>query len=110
TTTVTIRPIGGYGDFVDASAGWSGDDRALMADASDVSNSATPPTGGSITWTIAGLAAGEYGIYAYAVAPESPASQATTSAVTGAVEGQQVCSGAWSGSPHVLGVSFAKHT
>ena len=44
-----------------------------MADASDVSNTSTPPTGGLITWTIAGLAAGEYAIYTYAVAPDSPA-------------------------------------
>jgi hypothetical protein len=109
-TSVTITPTGGYGDFVDNTQMWPGDDRLLMADASDVSNLGVPPNGGLITWTISGLSAGNYTIYTYALAPDFPATYTTTVNVTGAPEGAQVCTGAWAGSPHVLGVSYARHT
>ncbi|MDZ4774451.1 MAG: hypothetical protein SGI72_15090 [Planctomycetota bacterium] len=109
-TSVTITPTGGYGDFYDNSQLWTGDDRALMADASDIANLAVTPSGGLITWVIAGLQAGNYTIYTYALAPDFPATYQTTVDVTGAPEGAQTCTGAWSGSPHVLGVSYAKHT
>ncbi|MBL8860223.1 MAG: hypothetical protein JNL28_17070 [Planctomycetes bacterium] len=109
-TSVTIQPSGGYGDFYDNSQAWPGDDRNLMADASDVANLAVPPSGGLITWTISGLSAGKYTIFTYALAPDFPASYTTTVEVTGAVEGAQTTGGVWSGSPHVLGVSYARHT
>jgi hypothetical protein len=81
-----------------------------MADASDVANLGVPPNGGLITWVIAGLTAGNYTIYTYALAPDFPATYTTTVDVTGAPEGAQTCTGAWAGSPHVLGVSYARHT
>lgn len=109
-TTVTITASGGFGDFTTPSALWSGDDQLLMGDASDIENAGVPPFGGLITWTIANLSAGNYTIYTYALAPDFPAAYTTTVDVTGASEGPQTCVGAWTGSPHVQGVSFAKHT
>lgn len=108
-SAVTITPSGGLGDFT-APTQWTGDDALLMGDASDVSNAGSPPYGGSMTWTIANLTPGSYTIYTYALAPDFPSSYSTRIDVAGAPEGQQTCIGAWSGSPHVLGVSFARHT
>jgi hypothetical protein len=109
-TSVTLTPTGGYGDFVDNAQLWPGDDRLLMADACDVANAGTPPTGGLVTWVIAGLQAGNYVVYTYALAPDFPATYTTSVEVVGSSDGIQVCTGAWSGAPHVLGVSHARHT
>jgi hypothetical protein len=65
---------------------------------------------GTITWTISGLVAGGYQVYTYALAPDFPQTYRTRVAVTNANEPAQIVGGAWSGSPHVLGVSYALHT
>jgi len=108
-TGVTITPVGGFGDFAVNNPTWMGDDDLLMEDASDVGGIAQGAPGGSVTWTIQGLAAGDYAVYTYALAPDFPASYNTRITVSGAVQGPQVVGGAWSGSPHVLGTSFARH-
>ncbi len=108
-TGVTITPIGGFGDFAVNNPTWAGDDDLLMEDASDVGGIAQGPPGGSVTWTIQGLAAGDYAVYTYALAPDFPASYNTRITVAGASQGPQVVGGAWGGSPHVPGVSYARH-
>jgi hypothetical protein len=100
---VTMSHIGGFGDFAVGNPNWSGDDEALMEDAYDVAN-------GSITFTFTGLQAGTYEVYSYALAPDFPETYRTRVAITGALEPAQIVGGAWLGSPHVLGVSYAKHT
>jgi hypothetical protein len=110
-TGVTIQPQGGWGDFaLGNNPTWSGDDERLIEDATDVGGLWQGAPGGSITWTITGLASGTYEIYTYAIAPDFPATYNTRVTVPGAVQGPQICNGAWSGSPHALGVSYALHT
>jgi hypothetical protein len=63
-TAVTMqRTVGTGGAFSFNNAGTTGDDQALMDDAQDPS-----PSG---TWTITGLAAGNYTVYTYGWAPDS---------------------------------------
>jgi len=107
-TTVTIAHVGGFGDFGIPNATWSGDDEKLMEKAVDVGGLAQG--GGTITWTISGLVAGSYRVYTYALAPDLPATYRTRVAVTNASEASQIVGGAWPGSPHVLGISYALHT
>ena len=107
-TTVTLQPAGGTGDFAVNNPTINGDDDSLMEDASDCGP--VPGTNGMIVWTLSGLAPGNYAIYTYAWAPDFPAIYHTEVSVTGANEGLQLVGGAWSGSPHVLGVTYAKHT
>lgn len=108
-TGVTITPLGGFGDFAVNNPTWTGDDDLLMEDAADVGGIAQGAPGGSVTWTIQGLASGTYAVVTYALAPDFPASYNTRVTVGGANEGPQIVGGAWSGSPHVLGVSYALH-
>jgi hypothetical protein len=108
-TGVTLQPVGGYGDFFFNIQGWTGDDANLCNDASDVGNVGNGA--GLITWTFTGLAAGSYTIYTYSIAPDDPLSNHTTINVTGSPEGAQTIGGAaWAGSPHILGVSYTRHT
>lgn len=105
TTGVTITESGGNGDFAVPNASWSGDDSALLVDASDCGG-----VGGSIVWTINGLAAGNYSIFTYAEAPDFPDTYRTNVSVAGASQGTQLVGGPWTGSPHVQGVTYALHT
>jgi len=106
---VTLQPVGGYGDFFFSLQGWTGDDANLCNDAGDVGNVGNGQ--GSITWTFAGLAAGNYTIYTYSIAPDDPLTNHTTINVTGSPEGAQTIGGtAWAGSPHILGVTHTRHT
>lgn len=109
-TGVTIQPVGGFGDFFINNPSWVGDDANLMEDASDVGNASQGGPGGLITWTVTNLAAGKYSIYTYALAPDFPATFSTIIDVPGAPEGAQTLTGSWAGSPHVLGISYAKHS
>lgn len=104
-TGVTITETGGLGDFGVTNPLWAADDAILMNSASDCGGA-----GGTITWTISGLAAGSYSIFTYAEAPDSPATYRTNVSVAGAAQGTQLIGGAWPGSPHVQGVTYALHT
>src|SRR5258708_31734562 len=67
STGVTIACVGaGSYDFSFNNAGTSGDDEALMDDGSD-------PTSAGPSWTISGLAPGNYVLYTYAWAPDNAA-------------------------------------
>lgn len=81
----------------------SGDDMNLMNDIQAISS-----IGPAAVWTFSGLANGSYAVYTYAWAPDS-ANARTAVDVTGALEGQQIVGGSWTGSPHVLGLTYALH-
>jgi hypothetical protein len=104
-TPATISETGGNGDFAIFPSLWTGDDALLLSYASDCGD-----IGGSIIWTISGLQAGGYSIFTYAEAPDFPATYRTNVSVTGAAQGTQLIGGAWPGSPHVQGVTYALHT
>lgn len=76
----------------------SGDDQALMDDIS------CPATG--ITWTLSGLIAGEYDVYTYAWAPDTPLFR-TEVTVNG--EPSQIVGGVWVPG-HELGTTYALHS
>ncbi|MCY2960904.1 MAG: hypothetical protein NTY35_12135 [Planctomycetota bacterium] len=107
-TSATLTWTGGTGDFAINNPAWNGGDDLLMEDATDINGIWNGF--GTMTWTFTGLAAGTYDVYTYAAAPDFPASYNTRVAVTGAPEAAQTCTGAWAGSPHVQGVSYARHT
>jgi hypothetical protein len=100
-TSVQLSISGGNGDFQVIT--WAGDDGKLMNDAADLG-------GGSMTWTFSNLAAGSYTVFTYAEAPDFPATYKTNVNVPGSAQSTQTVGGAWSGSPHVLGVTYALHT
>jgi hypothetical protein len=104
-TTVTITETGGNGDFGIVPTAWTGDDANLMNYGSDCGGA-----GGSIVWTVSGLAAGNYSIYTYAEAPDFPDIYRTNVSVTGSPQPTQLVGGPWTGSPHVQGVTYALHT
>lgn len=96
-TTVTFDATDGF-NFAFDNAATTGDDQALLDDA-QCGNVGT-------TWTIAGLAAGNYRVYSYAWAPDSPTTFITNVDVVGGAAGVQPCGGAaWTGS-HVDGVTY----
>lgn len=80
--------------------GASVDALALLADAHD-------PGAASQTWTIAGLASGEYVVYAYALSPAN-AQYRTIVRVAGSPDVPQTVGGPWSGT-FTLGVTHARH-
>lgn len=103
-TTATVDfTLGGNFSFDNALT--VGDDQALMDDLQDIGG-----VGNVSTWTIAGLTAGNYRVYSYAWAPDSPVNYITGVQLTGGSNGQQNCGGAtWSGA-HVLGQTYVVDT
>jgi hypothetical protein len=82
---------------------WTGDDLALMADCQSLSQFS-----GTIHWTFQGLADGSYVVYTYAHDPANTSAM-TSVEVLGSSDPQQQIGGAWSGSPHVIGLTYAVH-
>jgi len=96
-TAATVTYTAGFNFFFD-NALTLGDDHALMDDLQCLA--------GGTVWTIAGLTEGDYAVYAYAWAPDSPLLFLTNVTVTGGSAGTQVCGGAaWTGA-HVDGVTY----
>jgi hypothetical protein len=96
-TAVTLDHSSGF-NFAFDNLATLGDDQALLDDAQCGS--------GNPVWTIANLAAGNYHVYAYAWAPDSPTTFFTNVEVVGGSAGVQVCGGAaWAGA-HVDGVTY----
>ncbi|MCC7014273.1 MAG: hypothetical protein IT454_17065 [Planctomycetes bacterium] len=95
-TSVTMDATTGF-NFAFDNALTSGNDAALLDDLQDIN--------GATTWTIAGLSAGNYKVFAYAWAPDN-VSYVTGVNVVGGANGTQNCGGAaWSGA-HVAGVTY----
>jgi hypothetical protein len=99
SATITCVGTGSY-DFSYNNPGTSGDDQALMDDASD-------PTSIGATWTINGVAAGDYVLYTYAWAPDSSGFYSNVS-VAGSPDPVQSVGGAWSGF-YTPGLTHAVH-
>ena len=84
-------------------SGLTGDDDAFCSDAQHIGD-----IGPAATWVFSGLVNGEYDIFTYAWAPENSGAQ--TNVTVPALPGStQTVGGSWSGSPHVLGVTYARH-
>ncbi len=81
----------------------TGDDYNFMVDIQNL-----PFIGGPWTWNFSGLLNGNYQLYTYAWAPENNGFQ-TSVDVPGSVDPAQSVGGFWFGSPHVLGVTYARH-
>lgn len=81
----------------------TGEDRNFMIDIQTLST-----VGGPWTWTFNGLLNGDYVLYTYAWAPENNGNL-TRVTVAGSTDVPQDVGGAWSGSPHALGVTYALH-
>lgn len=79
------------------------DDQNLMYDVQDINLFS-----GTVHWTISGLTGGAYRVYTYAWAPENTGAH-TLVTVPGSSDLPQIVGGLWSGSPHVLGVTYALH-
>jgi hypothetical protein len=81
-------------------AGATADDIALMTDILD-------PGQAGASWTLAGLAPGEYDLYTYAMAPDSGL-YLTDVTVVGSVDPTQSVGGTWPNA-YVQGVTHARH-
>ncbi len=112
--TATLTEIGGAltavgcTSTISSSFNWpfgplAGDDSAFMNDIQAISS-----TSGTAVWTFTGLSNGNYAVYTYAWAPDSPTGL-TSVDVPGSSDAQQIVGGSWTGSPHVLGVTYALH-
>jgi hypothetical protein len=100
-TTVSIASTGGSAFESNMNPGPTGDDLNLMADVSD-------PSFTGQTWTISGLAAGNYLLYTYSWPPDNPVFRSVIS-VAGSVDGPQTTGGSWPLSGQTLGITYALH-
>ncbi len=102
-TAVTLTRTASNGgiNFAFQNALTAGDDDALMDDIQDIGGNP-----GTTTWTFNNLAAGTYGLFTYAWAPDSAVF--VTSVAGGSIDPSQSCGGTWTGS-HVQGVTFTRH-
>ncbi|MCY2960603.1 MAG: hypothetical protein NTY35_10600 [Planctomycetota bacterium] len=98
----TLSSSGGFLNFDFDNAGTSGDAQSLLDDVHDLGG----PTS-AVSWSFAGLAAGDYSVYTYAWAPDNTTFRTTVS-IAGALDPDQNVGGAWTGS-HQLGVTYALH-
>ena len=97
-TAATISTTGSI-DFDYNNLATSGNDQNLLDDLQDIVN--------GCSWTISGLAGGQYQVYTYAWAPDGAAFKTSVSVAGGGLP--QVVGGAWTGS-HQAGVTYALHT
>jgi len=81
-----------------------GDDDAFTSDVQAISF-----VGPAAVWTWDGLIDGEYTLYTYAWAPENNGMISEVTIVGDAASTQTV-GGIWAGSPHVQGITYARHT
>lgn len=84
-------------------SGLTGDDYNLMVDLQNLQ-----PSPIAHIWTFSGLANGDYRLFTYAYAPEYLGFMTFVS-VPGSINTLQEVGGYWSGGPHVLGVTYARH-
>jgi hypothetical protein len=79
----------------------TGDDLALMGDLCD--------PGQSSVYTFSNLQAGDYAVYTYAWASDFNTAQTIVTPGAGSIDPAQTVGAPWSGSPHVLGTTYALH-
>jgi hypothetical protein len=99
-TSATITSTGVAAPYSHDNPGTTGDDQALMDDLSN-------PSPGGATWTISGLAQGNYVLYTYGWAPDNPVFISSIS-VAGSSDPTQTVGGNWPGG-YQLGVTHALH-
>lgn len=80
------------------------DDDAFTSDGQAISYFGPPAE-----WTFTGLADGQYDVYTYAWSPENTGALSDVT-IVGQPASTQTVGGIWSGSPHVFGVTYAKHS
>ena len=100
-TLAQVSTTGGPGSYTDPFTGLIGDDEAFMAD-----QLVAPNLGVVVTIDFSGLENGDYEVYTYAW--ESGGSTTLVDVPAGS-GGPQTIGGSWSGSPHVQGVTYARH-
>ena len=100
SVTVSSDVSSSYNNFMTS---LTGDDEDFMEDTQFV-----PGFGAVATWTFSGLASGSYDVYTYAW--DEVGSVRTDVEVIGSNDPLQTVGGSWSGSPHVLGVTYALHS
>ena len=101
TTVTSTMSAGGNFASVGNLAGATVDDLNLMSDIMDLGALA------SMTWTFSGLAAGEYDLYTYAMAPDDGTFR-TRIDVAGSIDPAQDVGGVWPNA-YVLGTTHARH-
>jgi hypothetical protein len=79
------------------------DDQNLMYDCQDINQFS-----GTVTWTFSGFSDGSYRVYTYAWDPVNSGAHTSVN-VPGSPDPAQIVGGIWTGSPHVLGVTYARH-
>jgi hypothetical protein len=79
------------------------DDDAFTSDGQAISY-----FGASAVWTFSGLGDGQYQLYTYCWDPANSGVKSDVS-IVGMPSSTQSVGGIWSGSPHVLGVTYAQH-
>jgi hypothetical protein len=99
-TGATITAAGMAASYSFDNLGTTGDDQALMDDLSD-------PSPNGATWTISGLASGNYVLVTYAWAPDNMLFISNVS-VAGSSDAAQTVGGAWPGG-YQLGATHALH-
>ena len=99
-TAASLSVSGAAAAFNFDNVGTTGDDQVLMDDLSD-------PSPGGATWTISGLAGGNYELITYAWAPDNAVFLSRVT-VAGSSDPAQDVGGAWPGA-YALGVTHALH-
>jgi hypothetical protein len=100
-TAVTISASGGTAFESNGNPGPTGDDQSLMRDVSD-------PSFTGQTWTISGLAAGNYLLYTYAWPPDNPLFRSNIS-VAGSGDPTQTVGGSWPAGGQTVLITYALH-
>jgi hypothetical protein len=97
-TGVTLSKTGGSNNYYSDNTNTTGDDDSLLDDMQDLGN-----TGSKVTYTISGLADGNYDIYFYCWTSYDEADQTLARVVGGGLN--QTCGGTWTGA-HAVGVTY----
>jgi hypothetical protein len=105
-TSATVSSTGINGEYGFNNPATNGAAEKLLDDMDDVGCNA----GATTTWTIQGMAAGDYDVYVYAWAPDQPTNYYTDVMVAGGANGAQTVGGAnWLGA-HVYGQTYVVDT
>ncbi len=102
--SATITTTGVNGEYSFNNSTTFGGAEKLLDDLEDLGCS----PGGTSTWTVAGMSAGQYEVFVYSWGPDNPTGYSTQVTVEGGAAGPQTCGGAaWAGG-HVEGGTFVR--